>query len=128
MKSSVVGLSLRLRVDDTFLRPRQGREGPKQAISRRSLLLACSPVSFWLCPWSVHLPVSKCQLCPYAELLICYDPPVIANGPFHLKAGPESRQKNINWSPMRAITSRVTLGECHRLDRCLPRRLAAEDD
>ena len=28
--------------------------------------------------------------------LFCYDPAVSANGPFQLKAGPESRQKNTN--------------------------------
>jgi hypothetical protein len=38
--------------------------------------------------------------------LFCYDPAVTANGPFQLKAGPESRQKNTNCSPMRTITSR----------------------
>ena len=30
------------------------------------------------------------------DKLFCYDPAVTANGPFQLKAGPESRQKNIN--------------------------------
>src|SRR5271165_1944363 len=30
------------------------------------------------------------------EKLFCYDPAVTTNGPFHLNAGPESRQKNIN--------------------------------
>jgi len=40
------------------------------------------------------------------DKLFCYDPAVTANGPFQLKAGPKSRQKNTNWSPMRTITSR----------------------
>jgi hypothetical protein len=30
------------------------------------------------------------------DKLFCYDPAVTANGPFQLKAGPESRQKDIN--------------------------------
>jgi hypothetical protein len=38
MKSIAVGLLLRLRVDDTFCGHPQGREGPKQVISKRSLL------------------------------------------------------------------------------------------
>src|SRR3984893_14006412 len=40
------------------------------------------------------------------DKLFCYDTAVTAHGPFQLKAGPESRQKNTSWSPMRTITSR----------------------
>ena len=65
------------------------------------------------------------------DKLFCYDPPVTANGPFHLKAArvASEERKLVTDAYDHLEVSRiaeVTLDECHRLDRCLPRRLAAE--